>query len=239
MSLYEQEEDITVEENKKPEYSNVFLLFRVFNYDLDLLNNMNPELKGERSRAKLLNKHEKLVLKNPRYLKVKKQRRPFCHVEFILPDKEWFGIKNDGGNDKVFKKKRLDMIEHASVNYPQVVMIQIDMKTREKVYKFAKSKVGDQFSSTALFWNMFWAHYMNMPFMSFVNPKNKWYCTKLTIEFLLQTGLMNPKELSPLTSTVEDIFWWCYEKELKTSKKEDFPKYFIMPYKQFPTDLIQ
>ena len=235
--------------DKRNEYSNIFLIFRIFDHPRDGIYKDHEGVLLEEKSTKMfsniwkLNKYEDMTSKHELYQKYKglqKNRRPFNHVEIILPDQEWFGIKN-GNQDTVFKKDRIKFMGRAELVYPQVVMIKIDMETRKLVYEFVESVVGQQFDSTSLLVNYILAHYLKLKSFAKSNPEEKWYCSKLVIETLIKSGIIEKDELDPLTTTVEDLFWWCWKVSMKQEEEhnETPPRFYINEYSTFPENLIK
>lgn len=235
--------------DKRNEYSNIFLIFRIFDHPRDGKYVDNESVLLEEKSTKMfstiwkLNKYEDMTSKHELYQKYKdqqKDRRPFNHVEIVLPDQEWFGIKN-GNKDTVFKKDRLEFMARAELVYPQVVMIKIDMETRKRVYEFVESVVGQPFDSTSLLVNYILAHYLKLKGLAKSNPEEKWYCSKLVIETLIKSEIIEKGKLDPLTTTVEDLFWWCWKVATKQEKEGDEkpPRFYVNKYGTFPDNLIK
>jgi len=235
--------------DKRNEYSNIFLIFRIFDHPRNgryvddegvLLQERSTKLF---STIWKLNKYEDMTSKNELYQKYKdqqKDRRAFNHVEIVLPDQEWFGIKN-GNKDTVFKKDRLEFMARAELVYPQTVMIKIDMETRKRVYEFVESVIGQPFDSDSLLKNYVLAHYLPLKGLAKFNPAGKWYCSKLVIETLIKSGIIETDELDPLTTTVEELFWWCQKVSKKQEEEcnENPPRFYIEKYGKFPEDVIK
>lgn len=209
---------------------NIFLIFRVFTHGKDSERNWFTH--------KLLDIHESLTKKNEYYKDNKdnvqlKGRRPFSHVEMIFMDKMWGGIINDGKNDKVFVKKKLNFEGKAVRNYPQVVMIKLPRKNHDRIKKFFTDRIGQSFSNKSVYLNTV-SRILGIDALKWDPPK-KWHCNKLIIKALNHGGLKF--DLDPLTANSEDIFWECFEKKMKEESKT-LPIYYVYEYKTFPEKLI-
>ena len=88
--------------------------------------------------------HERIVNKT----KDKKRERGFCHVEMIMPNRQWFGVinGNKGNAGTVFLRHKLTYGEYGeykrNINdiYPQVVQIRVTGEQEKLLMKFAKMR---------------------------------------------------------------------------------------------------
>jgi hypothetical protein len=213
----------------------IFLIFRVFNHDKN-------KVKG--AEKLFLNTHEKWI----KYKKVGKRKRAFCHVEMILPNRQWFGIINNSHakNKGVFLKhkisygnlKDVDLRRDINNYYPQVVQIKVDTEQTSKILKFANDHKGEAFGSWELMVNMATFHFLNF---SILKKKKQWYCTKLMLECIKYAEIIKDSEIDSCTSNSEDIYEFCVNKAMKEDdkkKKGEKKQYWILPYKQFPKNMI-
>lgn len=195
----------------------IFLAFRTFNGN---------------ARNLLLNIQERITSKNIHfqyYLKCSAEtpkRRAFCHVEMVLDDWCWFGTFK---GEKVFVRKKK---KSAIMNYKQFALMMVPRKVACELFEFARVHQSEPFSLPIIAWNWTLHHVLGWS-GGLVRSKRLWYCSKLVIESMLHAGIVGNGELDPLTSTPEDIYWWCVEKVAGDATGGRSIKYFMWDLPEF------